>query len=174
MTLKKREPAPRSTKHDPLLDALVAELRAPHDFRQPIITEDHRTRDGVVHVQVVWDQWQDCPELERWEIIREAYQRVKGPDFANRIMLATGVTVPEAARFGFLPFQVIPMRRKTDALSQEQYARAMIEEGASVLENPSKPMLRFETLEEAEVCQERLERRLPGSHWSIVHDLGMQ
>ncbi len=107
--------------------------------------------------------------------VREAFERVRGKDFAGRIMLAVGNTLPEAARIGLLPYEVLPLRRKTDPLTREQYANATIEEGASTLDNPAKPMLRFETIEEAAACKERLERQLPGSHWSIIQqDLGME
>ena len=96
-------------------------------------------------------------------------------EFANQIRLATGLTMPEAARMGLLPFQVVARRHPTDALTAEDYARAMIAEGASVLEEPSNPILRFESLEEAETSQDRLERLLTGSRWTIIqHDASME
>lgn len=172
MRLRVKTPMPNSAKHTALLEALIAALHAPQDNRQPIITEDHRVRKGIVHVQVLWDRWQECSEIERWEIILEAYRQVRGEKYAEQIRLATGFTMPEAARIGLLPFQVVPRRPGANGLTPKQYVQAMIEESASTLENRSEPMLRFESLEEAEACQGRLEQRLPGSHWTIVQDLG--
>src|SRR5262249_15651130 len=97
---------------------------------------------------------------------------VEGEPFRRQIALAIGVTVPEARDLGLLPYQIIPMRRETDGVSLEQYRGAMIQEGASVLENPDQPLLRFASLEEAAACKRRLEEKLPNSHWTIIHEVG--
>jgi hypothetical protein len=171
--LRISRPAPRTAKEKALLQALVAELRNPRASGEPIITERHMPRKGLVHVQVLWDRWQECREIERFEIIYDAYKDVKGADFANRIVLATGLTRPEAAAMGLLPFQLLP--RLQDEAPPERHTRAMIDEGAFVLNGSGEPQLRFETFEEAEACQERLEQRLPGSRWSLIqHELAME
>ena len=129
-------------------------------------------RNGAIHVHVLWDRWKDCRESERSELIHDAYKEVRGADVADKIILAIGLTRPEAVRMGLLPFQLVPRIHKADTLTPKQYARAMIQEGAFANDDSEKPQLRFGSLEEAEACQERLEQRLPGSHWTIVQDLG--
>ncbi|HEX5272938.1 MAG TPA: hypothetical protein VFW33_20715 [Gemmataceae bacterium] len=175
MPLKIRRPAPRTAKEKAVLEALIAELRNPRDSGEPIITERHMPRRGLIHVQVLWDRWQECREAERFEIIHDAYKEVKGEEFAGRIILATGVTRPEAASTGLLPVQLLPRRRDEEEHTPDDYTRAMIEEGAFTRNGSGDPELRFETLEDAEACQDHLERRLPGSRWSIVqHEGGVE
>ena len=50
----------------------------------------------------------------------------------------------------------------------------MVEEGASLLLSKDRPLLRFQTEEDAEAAKQRLIQRLPGSDavWVITQDVG--
>jgi hypothetical protein len=172
MPYRVKRPSPRTAGQQDILKALVNELRKPKDTGQPLITEEHMGRGDAVHVHVIWDRWHECPEGQRYEIIRDAYEQVQGPEFAQHIVLAVGVTVPEAVSLGLLPYQVVPRRRETNAVSLDRYKQVMLEEGASTFEAAGTPVLSFTSLEEAEACVRRLEERLPHSYWTVVHEVG--
>ena len=166
-----KRPSPRPAKARELLQALIEELRNPKASGQPVIIEEELGKNGAVQVLVIWDLWEELQEPHRFEIIREAYAKIKGEEFGPKIRLAVGVTFPEAAAIGYLPYKVVPVPRRVDPSDMEKYRQAMVAEGASTLDNPSKPMLRFASLEEADACKRRLEERLPNSSWTIVQEI---
>jgi hypothetical protein len=161
-----------------LLDQLVDELKANHESGQPFIYEQTFTT-GRIRVLVIWDVWKDLPLEQRTSIILSAIEESDGRDYRAKVALASGLTVPEAVASGMLPYQIIPARRSTDSVTDEQCRKAMLDEGASQLFGPSVLQLRFPTEESAEACQKRLVKSLPGSDeiWIVsreitAHDFG--
>lgn len=168
MPRKISNPAPRKSASEELVAALVAELSQPRDIGQPMILERHMELADAVHVYVIWDRFAEIPDEQRVATILRAYEECMGENFRKRITLATGATVPEAGDLELLPFEVIYMLRTQDSGLAHQCRDAMIAEGASVLRDPNRPELRFETLDDAAAAVERLEGRLPGVRWLVV------
>jgi hypothetical protein len=162
-------PKPRFPK---LLAELVDELRTERQAGQPLIDELTFPKTNLVSVTVIWDRWAPLSDEERSTTIRQAYGEVEGREFRDRIALASGLTVPEAHEYGMLPYRVLPALRKGDPVTAEQCARAMLEQGASLLLDPKKAQLRFATEEQANACVERLGRVLPGSEgtWIVLKE----
>ena len=156
-----------------LVDKLAAELKNNRKYGQPLVYEqEYPTKKA--RVTVIWDEWADASLEERSTIILLAYERADGPASREKIALASGLTVPEAAAVGLLPFQVIAGLRKTDPVQPEQVREAMLEQGASQLDD--ELLLRFATRDEAEACRNRLIEKLPESEpiWIIRRDLQTQ
>src|SRR3954469_5132674 len=131
-----------------LADKLAAELKGGREFGQPTVYEQEYAT-GKLRVTVIWDEWADAPLEERSAIILRAYELAEGPSYRDKIALASGLTVPEAAAAGMLPYQIITGLRKTDPLTSEEVRAAMLAEGASVLGGPGEALLlRFATREE--------------------------
>lgn len=163
----------RGPKFPDLVEKLAGELRNAHDVGQPRIEEKHFPETGAIHVTVIWDRWEPVPDEDRTPTILEAYEEVEGRAFRDRIMVALGLTVPEADEGGFLPFAITTAWRQTDPVTLAQCQDAMRQEGASTLNDPGRPELRFATQEEAEACLRRLKDRLPGSDpvWMITREV---
>jgi hypothetical protein len=138
---------------------------------QPIILEDGNVNGDSVRVQVVWDRWEELPGELRSAIILDAYATALGEAYRQRIKFALGMTVPEAIEVGLLPFQVIPARKKDGDPSPEEYRKAMIDAGASLLSGEDRPQLRFATIDDAEAAMERLQEMLPNSRWIIAQEV---
>jgi hypothetical protein len=155
-----------------LLSDLVKELKNARETGQPLIEEQVFPKTNAVRVTVIWDKWEPVPDEDRFHTILQAYEEVEGKAFRARIALAIGLTVPEAAEAGLLPFQITTALRRDDPVTVEQCREAMMVQGASVLLDPEKPQLRFATEEEAEACRQRLIRQLPGSEpvWVIAQE----
>lgn len=168
MPRKISNPAPRRSASEELVAALVAELREPRDVGQPVVLERHMEMANAVHVYVIWDRFADISDDERVATILRAYEQCMGEEFRNRITLAAGATVPEAGDLELLPFEVISALRNREPEAAQKCRDAMIVEGASVLRDPSRPELRFETLDDAAAAIERLERRVPDARWVVV------
>ena len=84
-----------------LRDRLVAEWRGlPSQAPVPDIEEETDARDGVVHVVVTWDEWEDLNAQTRSEMIVDAFQIVKGQAAVSDLTLAMGLTSAEAKRLG--------------------------------------------------------------------------
>jgi hypothetical protein len=158
-----------------LAEELAAELKSNHEFGQPVIYE-HAFRTGKVRVTVMWDAWQDIPLQERSATILRAYEIAEGTETRDRIVLASGLTVPEAQAAGMLSFQIIAAVRKGDPVTHDQVKQAMLDEGGSLLFHWNRPQLRFATAEEAEAARQRLIRRFPGSEdvWIIDREISAQ
>ncbi len=156
-----------------LIGDLTAELRSTREVGQPTINEEEFDT-GAVRVNVFWDRWEEVPPDERGAQIIAAYRTVMGDGFVNKIGLLGGYTFPEAVALGLLPYQVIPLVRKSDPVTVEQCHRAMLGAGASTLFPGGKTQLRFATLEQAEVGRNNLIKSLPESEpvWTIVKDVG--
>src|SRR5439155_19206863 len=145
-----------------LAEKLAAELKSGREFGQPTVYEQEYTT-GKLRVTVIWDEWADASLEERSAIILRAYELAEGAGYRDRIALASGLTVPEAAAAGMLPYQVLPAIRTTDPVNREDVEAAMVEQGASQLEEEDGLQLRFATREEAEAYRSRLIEKLPSS-----------
>ncbi len=158
-----------------LAEELAAELKGNHEFGQPVIYE-HAFRTGKARVTVIWDKWQDAPLQERSATILRAYEMAEGPESRDRIVLASGLTVPEAHAAGLLPYQIIAALRKDDPVTPDQVKQVMLDEGGSLLFHWDRPQLRFATGEEAEAARQRLIQRFPGSEdvWIIDREITAQ
>src|SRR5216110_898176 len=156
-----------------LVERLVDELRSERQSGQPLIEEEEFPTKKL-RVNVIWDEWDRVPLEDRTATILRAYEQAEGPEYRDRIALASGLTVPEAHAAGMLPYQVIAAVRKGDAVTIDQCRQALIEEGASILFGENNPQLRFSMEEEAEAARKRLAERLPDSEpvWVITKEVG--
>lgn len=169
-----REPQVRSSSQfDKLALELAAELGSDHESGQPLIEEKHNAASDTRSVTVFWDKWEGVPEQARISTILAAYEAAFGAEFAERIAIPAGYTIPEARDLGLLPYSILSGLRRTDPITPERCHAALIAEGASIVENPDAPDLRFPTMEDAIDAVHRLDRRLPGSRdiWIIAQDV---
>lgn len=158
-----------------LAEKLAAELKSDRDFGQPLVYEQvYSTKKS--RVTVIWDLWAEASLEERTAIILKAYEAAEGGAARDKIALASGLTVPEAAAAGMLPYKVIPALRKSDPVNVDQVKEAMIEQGASTLDKEGGLQLRFATEKEAKACLDRLVKKLPQSEqiWIISRDMRSQ
>ena len=153
---------------------LADELKSERTYGQPLIEEEEFNITGRIRVVVLWDRWHEMSHEDRSTTILNAYKIAESKDLADRITLATGLTFPEAHASGMLPFQIIAALRKDDLVTADQCRQAMIDEGASVLQHPGIPQLRFATEEEAAASLKRLSDRLPKSEpvWQVIREVG--
>lgn len=156
-----------------LVSELRRELKEGHEFGQPVIHEEHFPKTGKIRATVLWDKWEGVPHEVRADAIQRAYAAAEGPEFGDKLALVVGLTYPEAYEEGIVPFQVVPLLRKSDPVTSEQCLDAMSHEGASKLFQKGL-QLRFMSMEEAEASKNRLIERLPGSEavWAITQDVG--
>jgi hypothetical protein len=167
---------PRETGRRPVGDLaaqLADELRNSRESGQPMI-EEQEFPTGKLRVTVIWDVWDRLSLEDRTATVFRAYELAEGPQYSQRIALASGLTVPEAHAAGMLPYQIIPALREGDPVTVDECRQAMIQEGASTLVEPENPQLRFPTDQEAEACRRRLVTHLPKSEpvWHITRDVG--
>jgi hypothetical protein len=169
---KRFEDPPRRTVGS-LVQRLVDELKSDRVSGQPQIEEEEFPTKKL-RVNVIWDEWDRVPLEDRTATILRAYEEAEGPEYRDRIALASGLTVPEAHAAGMLPYQVIPAIRKSDPVTLDQCRKALIDEGASILLGKDQPQLRFATDEEAEAARKRLAERLPNSEpvWIVTKEVG--
>jgi hypothetical protein len=156
------------------VDRLVDELKSDRESGQPFIYEQVFPT-GKVRVLAIWDDWRDLPLEQRTSIILAAIEQSDGKDYRANVALASGLTVPEAAAAGMLPYQIITAHRKGDKVTLDQCEKTMIAEGASQLFG-LKLQLRFPTEESAEACRKRLIKRLPDSDeiWIVTRETTAQ
>ena len=91
-------------------ERLTNELKSPKgqydaSADDPILIEDGQPiRFGLsrqpLHLYVIWNVWQELDELERSEIIMEAYRATHEDADAMRVTLAMGLTAGEAKKMG--------------------------------------------------------------------------
>jgi hypothetical protein len=159
-----------------LVAELAQELQKPRHFGQPIILEKLATGTQSVITDVIWDRWEGCPSELRADIILDAYEKALGAEYRDKISLAIGITVPEAAAMGMLPYWVSPMGRTREALSEKEL-QAIIEAGGSRMstsrmpEVPWLPGVRCATLEDAVATLGHLQDILPDSKWMIAQEV---
>ena len=82
--------------------ALEAEMRNPSTdaAHQPIIHGEPAAPAPITRLFVIWDEWGTLPQIERSEIILNAYTAALGQADALRIAVAMGLTSSEATRMG--------------------------------------------------------------------------
>ncbi len=68
--------------------------------RPDIREELDRAGQHVVHVYVVWEEWQDLDHQRRSEVITDAFIEVKDEDAILYLTVAMGLTQAEAKRMG--------------------------------------------------------------------------
>lgn len=172
--IRRRLDEPRRIRFPNILAELEKELKNARMAGQPLIEEQVFPKTNAVRVTVIWDQWESVSDEDRYQTILQAYEEVEGKTFRDRVALALGLTVPEAAEAGMLPFQITTALRRDDPVTLKQCREAMIAQGASVLLDPEEPQLRSATEEEAEACRHRLIEQLPGSEpvWVIAKEVG--
>lgn len=170
--LRKPEVRPRP-KYDALTLELGEELRSNRESGQPWIEERQSPATDSRVVNVFWDKWEGVPEEDRIATILRAYEDVLGADYADTIAIPGGYTIPEGRDLGLLRYAILSGWRKTDPITEPTLREALIAEGASRLEDPNSPDLRFPTMDDAMAAIERLERRLPGSRdiWIVAEDV---
>lgn len=158
---------------DELVRRLQNELTAGRESGQPFIEERQADSGETRSVNVFWDEWDGISEEDRIAVIRQAYENAFGPEFADQIVLVAGYSMPEGRDFGLLRYAVVSGLRSTDTFGVEDCRDALIAEGASILEDPNRPELRFPTLDDAIAAVNRLDERLPGSRdvWIIAEDV---
>ena len=84
-----------------LEDRLVEEWRNPQgNAPEPIIIEESDRQQAPEHLYVIWSEWTGLSQYERSKIVLNAYERVRGRNFALNVTLAMGLTSDEADRMG--------------------------------------------------------------------------
>lgn len=86
-----------------LRDRLEQEWRAPDpEARQPVLIEE--TVDPANRAQrrliVIWDDWAYLSQLQRSEIIMDAYENTHPIEQVMQVTVAMGLTAQEAERMG--------------------------------------------------------------------------
>src|SRR3989440_13098210 len=102
-----------------LVERLVEELKSDRQAGQPVI-EEEEFPTGKLRVNVIWDAWDRVPLEDRTATILRAYEQAEGPEYRDRIALASGLTVPEAHAAGMLPYQVIAAVRNNDPVTRDE------------------------------------------------------
>ncbi len=161
------QPEAMSSQHPELVRELQLELQSSREFGQPLILEEPFARSEDLRITVFWDKFDGIDDDERARIILAAYQRCDAEP--TKIAVALGLTFPEAADDGLLPYQIVPNWRASDPVSLERCFGAMKQLGASTLRNPTEPELRCATPEQANTCVTRLVELIPESKgiWKI-------
>lgn len=84
---------------DELLLRLVDEWRNPRVEGQPdIVIDENCTRNGI-RSYVIWDDWRGWSQIERSEVVTEAFEVIKGPAEADRLVFAMGLTTAESEQW---------------------------------------------------------------------------
>ncbi len=84
-----------------LKDRLLAEWQSTTSISaQPVIIEENAGANQPVHIYVIWDEWQQLPQLDRSEIIMDAYEERYGQQQSLNVTVAMGLTPTEADRLG--------------------------------------------------------------------------
>ena len=99
MPVIRKKLEPESPRHQELVKALKDELRRDQPAGAGPVIEEEEQRGNRIHVQVVWDEWDDVSNEERGRIIMDAYEQAR-PDDLPRITIALGLTTAEARKLG--------------------------------------------------------------------------
>jgi hypothetical protein len=157
-----------SPPNDELVRALAVFLFQPPLKGQPIIIRNSIGTTGLQNLIVIWDRWKGVSFPERTEIILAANELLETTVGAH-LSLALGRTMDEAIVLGYLPFRVQAILKATDDVDQERILTAMKEEGGT--ETSSGFQLRFTSLEEAREAFGRLQLKVNGPFWTIIHEV---
>jgi hypothetical protein len=136
----------------------------------PLVLVNRVPQTKTVHVVVIWDRWKDLTVPERGRVITDAFLAAD-PDRREPVTFPMGLTPGEALRQGFLPYQIIPLVRSSDGVSNEQVARAMQAAGGVLLRVGDEVQLRFATRGQANEAYRRLLERINKPIWTISEEL---
>jgi len=100
MPVKQYQPT-RPPDQDKLVDRLADEWRTPNPkATEPVILEERISHGDIIHIYVVWSDWEHLTREQRGEIIMDAAERLKPKIEVLKITIAMGLTPDEADRFG--------------------------------------------------------------------------
>lgn len=164
-------PADSIPDRDQIVKRLSHELSSPNPsaFAQPLVLVHTTRATKTARVTVVWDDWAEVPESLRADIILDAFRCAFPGGYEYEITVAIGVTFAEAVDAGFLPYEVVSVRRTNTAPSVDLYREA-----AGKLEVPSnvtsdgRVRIHFAELDDAKAAVDELTHLLPGSEWAVV------
>ncbi len=92
---------PKNPIHQAFEQQLVDELRNPQPgAAEPIIIMESQGQQTPTHLYIIWSEWGQLTQLERSEIVLEAYRAAKGTSSASNLRIALGLTPLEAERMG--------------------------------------------------------------------------
>lgn len=92
---------PKNPIYDMFAQRLVEEIRSPQPgTAEPIIIQESQGQQAPTHLYIIWSEWGQLTQLERSEIVLEAYREAKGTSFASQLRVALGLTPVEAERMG--------------------------------------------------------------------------
>jgi hypothetical protein len=103
MPVIQRKPSRQHPEHDALVRELVRHLAPAADDELPAfprIVEEAVPLSRALRVFVLWDRWESVRDIERSEIILEAYDQARGREAMLQISVASGVTPTEAMQLG--------------------------------------------------------------------------
>jgi hypothetical protein len=169
-----RPPDSSAPSYAKLVKKLVEELKGARVGVQPVILETQIPATRSRHVQVIWDDWERIDDEQRSLIIVEAYTKLEGEEAAEQITIAEGVTPVEVLALGLFPFKIVPTRKRDDPIPLEEYRRVHLAEAKNTVLGPKAEDLRYPLLEDAEAGMKPLREAFPGSHWSVVQEVGCE
>ncbi len=92
---------PKNPIYEMFGQRLVEELKNPQPgTAEPIIILESQGQQTPTHLYVIWSEWGQLTQLERSEIVLDAYREAKGTSFASHLRVALGLTPEEAERMG--------------------------------------------------------------------------
>jgi hypothetical protein len=92
---------PKNPVYEMFGQRLIEEIRSPQPgTAEPIIILESQGQQVPTHLYVIWGEWGQLTQLERSEIVLEAYREAKGVASAANLRVALGLTSEEAERMG--------------------------------------------------------------------------
>jgi len=92
---------PKNPIYEMFGQRLVEEINSPQPgTAEPIIILEGQGQQPPTHLYVIWSEWGQLTQLERSEIVLDAYREAKGTTFASQLRVALGLTPEEAGRMG--------------------------------------------------------------------------
>ena len=92
---------PKNPIYEMFGQRLIDEMRHPQPgTAEPILILESQGQQTPTHLYVIWSEWGQLTQLERSEIVLEAYREAKGNSLASQLRVALGLTREEAARMG--------------------------------------------------------------------------
>lgn len=102
MSLAKRV-HPKNPIYEMFGQRLAEEMRSLQPgMAEPIIILESQIYQTPTHLYVIWSEWGQLTQLERSEIVLEAYRAAKGLVFAAALRVALGLMPEEAERLGIV------------------------------------------------------------------------
>lgn len=158
--------------HRPLVQALAARLRSnPASPDLPLVVVNRIEPTRSVHILVVWDEWKDLTIPQRGRVIADAFEAAF-PAEQSVLRLAMGLTPGEALSQGHLHYQIVPMVRATDKVTDKQARDAMASAGGVLMQVGGDQQLRFATRAQVEEAYRRLVEKINKPIWTLVEEVG--